>query len=332
MLYLCSMKKTKPTPHDPFLKFLLEDARSARDFFRHLLPKRLVRRLDLDSLSPESISFVSPSLKTSLSDALFSVRLKGGDNQQTVLVSILLEHKSHPDKWAPVQLLAYLAEGYRRQARNLRKKNKGGTQPPQTLRPIIPFLFYQGGKPWDFPGMRGLFDQAYTPLLRHVPDFQTIFTSLYNMEDDQIAKIGQTWLRATLLTQKYSHNPQRLLEKVAPIIRSIEAATDGNFFMAFTIYFTRSLKIKLADFEKLVDVLPQDSNPQAMLTLYDQLIAKGLVQGREEGLEKGSEIAKREAVISGFRLGIPIHVLCLQTAFSEEKVIEILRELKDADG
>jgi hypothetical protein len=342
MPYLCRMENKKPKPHDHFLKFLLDDTRKAKDFLRRMLPKRLVRRLDLESLTPENISFVSPALTNSLSDALFSVRLKGGDEQQTVLVSILLEHKSQPDKWTPVQLLAYLAEGYRRQVRNLRKKNKDGTKPPQILRPIIPFLFYQGGKKWDFPGMHGLFEDAHAPLLRHVPAFETIFTSLYDMQDEHIARIGQIWLRATLLTQKYSHKPKELLKRVAPIMRSIEAATDGNFFMAFTIYFTRSLKIKISDYQKLVDALPKDSNPQAMITLYDQLIAKGreegleqglekgleqgLEKGIEQGLEKGSELAKREAVLSGMRHSVPIQVICVMTGYSEEKVMQIIRE------
>ena len=184
--------------------------------------------------------------------------------------------------------------------------------------------------------MHGLFEDVHAPFLRYIPAFETIFTSLYSMEDNQIAKIGQTWLKAALLTQKYSHDPRKLLEKVAPILRSIEAAMDGNFFIAFSIYFTRSLDLEPGAFQKLVDTLPADSKPQAMLTLYDRLMAKGreegLEQGLEKGLEKGLELAKREAIRSGFQFGIPIHILCLQTGFSEEKVIQILKELKDAEG
>ena len=174
--------------------------------------------------------------------------------------------------------------------------------------------------------MPRLFKHAYTPLLHHVPAFQTIFTSLYDMKDEHIARIGQIWMRATLLTQKYSHKPKELLKRVAPIIRTIEAATDGNFFMAFSIYFTRSLRLQPDAFQKLVDTLPQDSKPQAMVTLYDQLIAKGREEGREEGLEQGSELAKKEAVLSGMRHHVPMQVICLMTGYSEEKVMQIIQE------
>ncbi len=280
----------------------------------------------MESLVPENASFVSPSLKTTFSDAVFSVRMKGGEGQ-TTLVSILLEHKSHPDKWAAVQLLAYLAEGYRRQVKNLRKQKKEGTPMPQALRPIIPFLFYQGGKPWAFPGLRGLFGAAHIPLLRYVPDFETIFTSLYEMEDDKIAGMGVAWLYAALLTQKYSHNPVALLERLAPILRTIQEAMDGNFFLSFSIYISRSMDIEPEDFKKIVEAMPPDTNPQTMDTLYDKLMAKG----RAEGIEQGSELAKKEAILSGFRLGIPVQILSLMTGYSEEKVLHILREEKAYD-
>lgn len=220
---------------------------------------------------------------------------------------------------------------------------------PQALRPIIPFLFYQGGKPWAFPGLRGLFGAAHIPLLRYVPDFETIFTSLYEMEDDKIAGMGVAWLYAALLTQKYSHNPVALLERLAPILRTIQEAMDGNFFLSFSIYISRSMDIEPEDFKKIVEAMPPDTNPQTMDTLYDKLMAKGraegIEQGREEGrekgreegretgLEEGRELAKKEAILSGFRLGIPVQALSLMTGYSEEKVLRILRETGDAvDG
>ena len=297
------MNKTKPTPHDAFLKLLLDNPRSARDFFQRLLPKGLVKQLDLDSLAPESTSFVSPSLKTTFSDAVFSVRMKGGEGH-TALVSILLEHKSHPDKWAAVQLLAYLAEGYRRQVKNLRKQKKDGMPQPLILKPIIPFLFYQGGKPWAFPRLRRLFGAAHNPLLRYVPDFETVFISLYEMDDAKIARIGVAWLRAALLTQKYSHDPEALFKRLAPILQAMHHAMDGNFSLSFFIYISRSLDLEPEDFKKLVEALPPDSNPQTMDTLYDKLMAKGRKEGLEIGLEQGLEKGREQGLEQGLEQGI----------------------------
>ena len=64
------------------------------------------------------------------------------------------------------------------------------------------------------------------------------------MDDAKIARMGVTWLRAALLTQKYSHD-------------------------------------------------------------------------------------KKEAILSGFRLGIPVQALSLMTGYSEEKMLWILRETGD---
>jgi hypothetical protein len=89
----------------------------------------------------------------------------------------------------------------------------------------------------DFPSLRSLFAAIHTSLLLYVPDFETIFTSLCEMEDDKIVGMGVAWLYAALLMQKYSHNPVALLERLAPILRTIQEAMDGNFFIGFFLYF-----------------------------------------------------------------------------------------------
>jgi predicted transposase/invertase (TIGR01784 family) len=93
-------------------------------------------------------------------------------------------------------------------------------------------------------------------------------------------------------------------------------------------------------FKKLVEALPPESNPQTMDTLYDRLMAKGrqegieigLEQGLEQGRVQGSELAKKEAVLSGFRLGISAQTISLMTGFSEEKVLQIFQEDQGAEG
>lgn len=79
-----------------------------------------------------------------------------------------------------------------------------------------------------------------------------------------------------------------------------------------------------------------------MISLYDQLIEKGRREGLEQGLEKGlekglehglqegllegHEMAKRETILVGYKHGIPLDVLCLQTGYSKERVWQVLFE------
>jgi len=154
-----------------------------------------------------------------------------------------------------------------------------------------------------------------------------------------------------------SLHPKALFKRLAPILQAIHQAMDGNFFIGFYIYISRSLNLEPEDFKELVKAMPPDTNPQTMDTLYDKLMAKGRAEGieqgrekgreegreegrekgreegreegREKGLEEGSELAKKEAILSGFRLGIPVQVLSLMTGYSEEKVLRILRETGD---
>ena len=117
------------------------------------------------------------------------------------------------------------------------------------------------------------------------------------------------------------------------------------------------MDIEPEEFKKLVAALPSDKNPQTMDTLYDKLMAKGRAEGIEEGIEKGieqgiekgieqgikqgiqqglaeglaegSSRAKKEAILSGFRLGISVELLSRMTGYSEEKVLQILQETGD---
>jgi flagellar biosynthesis/type III secretory pathway protein FliH len=142
-----------------------------------------------------------------------------------------------------------------------------------------------------------------------------------------------------------SLHPKALFKRLAPILQAIHQAMDGHFFLSFSIYISRSMDMEPEDFKKIVEAMPPDTNPQTMDTLYDKLMAKGRAEGieqgrekgreegreegREKGLEEGSELAKKEAILSGFRLGIPVQVLSLMTGYAEQKVLQILQETVD---
>lgn len=342
------MRKTKPSTHDAFFKALLEDIERAKVFLSRLLPGELTGHFDMDTLTREESSFISPSLKTSFSDGLFSVRLKERGDEYA-MVAVLLEHKSYPDKWVTVQMLGYIAEGYRVQAEKI-KSLAPGNPSPRHLRPIIPFLFYHGAKKWRLRPLEQLFAREYSPFLRFVPTFEPAFTSLPEMPDVHIARIEEGWLEAALLTQKYSHNPLELENRLIQILRRIHNVLQGNFLQIWSVYFSKSVSIAPEVFTQLIENLPSDINPDVMISLYDQLLEKGRRKGLEQGLEQGlgqgleqglkeglqlgmregllegNEMAKKETILVGYKNGISIEVLCLQTGYSKEMVWQILFE------
>ncbi len=113
-------------PHDRFFKSFIYE--NAIDFLKTFLPQNISGIIDFDSLSIENNSFVSDALSETFSDAIFKCRLK--NTKEDIFISILIEHKSYPDKYVAIQLLNYLADAYWAQ---LKQSN--------SLQLIIPFIF-----------------------------------------------------------------------------------------------------------------------------------------------------------------------------------------------
>jgi predicted transposase/invertase (TIGR01784 family) len=342
------MVKKKHKPHDAFVKALLSDPVRAKVFLLRLLPPRVSDRLDLDSLEAEDRIQGSGAGAERQLDALFRVRLRRpGRAGQDALLSILLEHKSYRDRWTTLQVLGYLAAAYEAQ--------RAARLP---LRPIIPCVFRHGKGRWRLPDVRALFWSGHGPFLDYVPTFNVLYTDLGGMSEEEIGQMGEAWLRSALLTQKYSHDPAALMARFERIFTIPPEPSAGNFLQILMVYFSKLVSISRDAFRDLVYGLPEHKQPNIM-TLYDSIleegiekgieqgiergieqgiergieqgIERGIEQGIEQGIERGIEKAKKQTVLSGYKNGISIEILCLLTGYSEVQVWQILSEAADAD-
>lgn len=327
------MKRQNPIPHDAFFKSLLSDLGRARSFLQALLPDELSAQLDFASLKPEERSYIRDDLRPLFSDALFRLNLRGDTNEQAI-VSILLEHKSYPDPRTAVQMLSYLAEGYRQQAH---ESKVSGTI---SLYPIIPFLFHHGKEGWVFEPFHHLFAASYTKLMHYVPDFSTVCTDLSAMPESDILALEEAWLRAALLTQKFSSHPNALIERFSLIFQTMSQVVEGNFLRSLVVYYLKIVPMNGEEFQTLISQLPSPINPVVM-TLYDAIIEqgreKGLEEGRQEGrqeglergLEEGNAAQKVEVILKGSSHGVDLDTLSLLTGYSLDKIRQIIQHSSD---
>ncbi len=138
------MAKKLHKPHDTFIKDLLSHPESASAFLEQALPPALFRKCIVDKLIQINTTYATPDLDELVSDIILKVPLEGGDD--TVTISVLIEHKSKVDHLTCIQLLAYIANGY-----NLQRKQK------QRLSVIVPILYYHGKVNWKFRPLHQLF-------------------------------------------------------------------------------------------------------------------------------------------------------------------------------
>ncbi|MEW6219463.1 MAG: Rpn family recombination-promoting nuclease/putative transposase [Thermodesulfobacteriota bacterium] len=85
-------------PHDRFVKEVLGQPATARDFLVNYLPPAVVDCLDLSTLDVVKDTFVDPKLAEHLSDLLYQVSLQ--DNRLGYLY-FLFEHRSIPSAAHP---------------------------------------------------------------------------------------------------------------------------------------------------------------------------------------------------------------------------------------
>ena len=103
---------TSDNPHDNVVRQTLGRPEVARGYFRHNLPEEMLARVDLTTLERVQDSFVDPELHPSASDLLFTVDYLPEDDTGSgpvkLMLYLLIEHKSYPERMTLFQLLRYM--------------------------------------------------------------------------------------------------------------------------------------------------------------------------------------------------------------------------------
>lgn len=96
------MKEQSP---DRMIRDTLSNPKYAASFFKGTLPKPVLNRIDITSISHENTTFIEPDLTELRSDLLFSVKTI---SDKPVNIYVLFEHKSYRDPKIFTQLLSYI--------------------------------------------------------------------------------------------------------------------------------------------------------------------------------------------------------------------------------
>ena len=127
-------------PHDKYFQKVFSDTEDAASLLRSCVPPALGRALRWSTLTHLPGRFVSDDWRDSEADLLFSVEREGGDDVP-VLLYVLLEHQSTPDRWMPLRMLNYCTQVW--------VAWQHGHQQAERLPLIVPLVFYQGAERWE---------------------------------------------------------------------------------------------------------------------------------------------------------------------------------------
>ena len=240
------------TPHDAFFKFQFSSVDRARDFFETYLPKEALKFFQFDKMQAESSEFISEKLKKLLSDALFSVPIKGTD----AYIYVLCEHQSTAQ-----ELMMFRFESYKIEImkKHLDKGNK-------KLPIILPVLLYQGEDNKVYPYSMDYFDCFEEPeIAKELASYAVQLVDLSAMSDQEIIDHGKVNLMFQLVMK---HARDRNFGKT--LLKLIK--DNPKFKQSFIVATEDELK---AFFYYVLDQERGESNSVEIITELDKVAELG---------------------------------------------------------
>lgn len=157
-----------PNPHDRFSRKTMGDIKIAADILRHYADPTISNHIDLDNLQPEPTEHFGKELQDLTTDVAFTSHLSDKKGKSEVL--IITEHKSTPQPFVLLQILAYLVlSWYKRWTDAGRPQSTKNFRLPQ---PVLVVL-YNGTAPWD-EGLtiKDLVVPGPKELMKFIPGFE----------------------------------------------------------------------------------------------------------------------------------------------------------------
>lgn len=312
-------EKVNKVNHDILIKKAMENPSLAREFLEEYLPDEYKQLIDLTTLKPEKETYVEESLRTKLSDMVFSVQMhnKAEDKKYDAFIYTLIEHQSYSDYWIALRLLKYsllLLE------RHTIKRNK--------LPVILPIVIYNGKKKYSAP--RNIFELfTYPDIARKTVEEDYRLIDLQAISDNEMDY--EKHLSFLLYTMKHIHERDTILmlkEAMRRCSKAIIIDKEQNYVLTKLILWYTDSKVpeekKQLLEQIIIDNLPKEEANNIMRTIADSYIEEGFNKGILQGTKKGIEKGKAELIKMMLNQGNPVDKIAKITGLSVSDIQKLI--------
>ena len=268
--------------HDKFIRAIFADKEIAISYFTSCLPSAVSQHLDFTTLTQIPDTYLSEELRKSMSDIVYACQRKEGKG--SVRVCLLIEHKSAPDIYTPIQMGRYIFSALQKQV----------DSKDLPLSMVIPVLLYHGKDKWEYQTLAGLFEDIELGWQQFLPDFAYIYNNLGDISDAQLATVGNKFLEASMLALKHSFEKVWLGKNTLKLLVLAADASDG-LQRSFIIYLFDRNELKEPDITEIFASASDNIKNKVMSTL-DYFIEKGIEKGVEKGRQEMAEKKNYEFV------------------------------------
>lgn len=290
--------------HDKLFRYTFAQPEHAASLLRTILPPALVQAITWSSLRPVSGSAVDEGLRARHADLLF----EAGLGQGQVLLYLLLEHKSAPDRWTALQLLGYVAMALDRYRRE---------RPERTsLPPIVPIVVHHGERPWSGPRslaelieFAAMPDDAARALLPLQPELHFVLDDLAAVPESQLRERRTTVLaRLTLLLLQFvrqaeQRDPVELAQRWRDLLVALwDYPGSRPALLALFSYLASQIEADRDRLRAAVTLIHEHAHAMGK-TIADQFREEGFRTGFDKGVDQGREQGISQGVTRGITEG-----------------------------
>jgi predicted transposase/invertase (TIGR01784 family) len=304
------MKRKIQNQHDKIIKETFSRPQIAKEYFKKFLPEDLKSVINFDSMIKLDSLYIQEGLDEYFADLVFQFKVKGSN--KPLEVSLLFEHKAHPDKYVYIQLGHYIFSQW---VKEIKDKVE--------LIPIIPFIYYQSKKQWKVPTIHDLFKEYPESIKKYIPTFDFVFMALNALSEETLDSITNTMLYIALTGHNRKVGVKEFIHKLNNILKLKRIDDiDRNFISLIFVY--KMIEEPILQKEQFIELTKSIPNPinKDIMSLYDSIKIEGKIEGEQVGIQK----EKIETILLLNKDKIPVDQIARYVRLSVEEVNKILKE------
>ena len=288
--------------HSTFFEATFGMPSLAKAFLRKFLPRRLVKRLDIEKLVIVKEKFRDGEFRETRPDMVYEVPIIGMNKR--VRIHIILEHKSTDDHSAIFQIWKYVGQAcvqnVEKQLTNPKTKKHKAWPKNFRLSPVIPIIIHHGLAPFTGETQLAKLFYPLPGVKKYLPRQEAYLFDLSAMKEENLPRdAGAPELYVVLLIMKviFSKNAATLRRKFREILKELRPYSQNSMyyelirsFWLYTVYNTE--RLSEADYEEMDEEIQETITgdhhmPNFVQTLMDRGMEKGMEKGMELGISQG---------------------------------------------
>ena len=311
--------------HDKFFKETFSRIDVASNFLEELLDEKFVKKLNLNTLTMDSNSFVDEELEEHFADILYTCEY--GDKSK-VRIALLYEHKSYKEDYPHWQLNQYMLNVWK----------SGFKQNKEKPIPVIPIILYHGKEKWVYQSMTSYFENLDEDLKKYIPDFEYHLINLNNIQDKQITNFKNKFLSISALLFKHSRYKKyvkKIENNLVELLKLVDNQANNFFTTSVVLYIQNTDDLTFLELITIFTKVSTNLNNSVMTTAeqlisqgFNQGISQGINQGINQGFNQGLEAKEIDAVRRGYSNGISVELLSNILNLPIQKIEEIIAKIK----